>query len=246
MSQIQPTKLCRYKVVEHHPLRPFVAFLLLVAFGAATAFSGFYGGYYWSTLQHDFGISYINALQTHFNEGTQRFSKLEQEIKQLGVKSAVDTTTIKELTDQLFQLKSELTLMEEHQRFYEDIMGSQSTESGIIIDQPAVRLHADRKLIEYEITIKQFKVNQPKVSGHIQIDIIGQQQGKPQRFSLSELSDDVEDNQIRLGFSYFQRIKGQMNLPKSFAPQKWGLTISTTAPADTVIDQEFTWFAQES
>jgi hypothetical protein len=64
-------------------------------------------------------------------------------------------------------------------------------------------------------------------------------------YPLSELSDDVEEQEVPLRFRYFQAIEGEMVLPEGFQPEGLRIVARSQAPRKAEVTERFPWELKE-
>ena len=80
--------------------------------------------------------------------------------------------------------------------------------------------------------------------GHANVNLIGTIDGEQQIVPLRDISDDVEQLDMRLRFRYFQNIEGELALPEGFTPERVQIAAVADEPVEKNISQNFTWVVE--
>ena len=80
--------------------------------------------------------------------------------------------------------------------------------------------------------------------GHANVNLIGTIGGEQQILPLRDISEDVEQLDMRLRFRYFQNIEGELALPEGFTPERVQIAAVADEPVEKNISQNFTWVVE--
>jgi hypothetical protein len=142
-------------------------------------------------------------------------------------------------------LREQISQLEEDVLFYKQIVSPGNEETGLVIGQLDLLLGATGTEIRYKLELKQQGSNDGVVNGHVNVNVLGLQNGQEVSIPLRSLSDSISDLDIKLQFRYFQNIEGELSLPDGFEPQKVQiLAVADGANAKTV-QKSFGWLVQD-
>ena len=71
--------------------------------------------------------------------------------------------------------------------------------------------------------------------------MVGTQNGKNTVYSLSEVSNEQEQIDIKLRFKFFQDIEGELTLPDNFLPEYIKIVGVEINPVRKTIDRDYPW-----
>ena len=78
------------------------------------------------------------------------------------------------------------------------------------------------------------------------IELVGRQNDIEQTFPLNILSEQVEKENTRLRFKYFQYIDGELQLPEGFAVERVDIVAKATTPKAVQIEKRYSWVVSSS
>ena len=79
------------------------------------------------------------------------------------------------------------------------------------------------------------------LNGHVNVNLVGTQNGQNTVYSLSELSKEQEQTDIKLRFKFFQDIEGVLTLPDNFLPEYVKIVGVEINPVRKTIDRDYPW-----
>lgn len=187
-----------------------LAFVFPGIFYAGYRFGNFYHGYQENSLTQQ--QERLNSLYAQQEKQTQRINtlNLELELEKMAAKNS--QALIKELENDNFSLKRELS-------FYERIMAPEKQVDGLVIESLEIEPTGSENHFRYRLVLVQQNKNKRFVRGRFDFQIEGNKDKKPFSISLSKL-DHADANSQKFGFKYFQVSEGEMTLPMGFSPEK--------------------------
>jgi septal ring factor EnvC (AmiA/AmiB activator) len=246
MSVVKESKQYAMTVVPHRPyVKAFRILLLCISFVLAVAASHFAGRYYNVGYSSATTAEYA-ALNSRYKQELIKSAKLEQQIANLKLATDVDRKANTEVRAKVVELETQLADLKQNNTFYRSLMRPAAGDKGIVVDAPSVVPKNTPGEYTYNIVVKQIVAQHQQVSGYLTLVLVGKQSGETASLSLKDISDDVADERIRLNFKYFQRIEGDMTLPKGFVPDKIEMQVVIQNPKKAVIDKKFGWLVKES
>lgn len=225
MPNVKGSPQPRLTVAEAHPFRAFIGrFFVLIVIVAALA-----AGYVLGSVQP------IQGMLTTDNYALRDNQRLREAVQMLGddlgelqtqvagqeKTIALDKATIEALRDENRVRMDELRQVREELALFKGIMAPEEIARGPHIKE--LQLSAvGNQAFQYNVVFTQEGNNDNFVEGAAIIVIAGQNIGEdadaPVILPLVEVSEQVENEQIRLRYRYFQNVEGVMNLPADFAP----------------------------
>ena len=159
----------------------------------------------------------------------ERSGVLDQKINESGEQ------TISRLRDQVAMLEQDLT-------YYRNVISKQTDKTGLMISEWSLRRINQSDRYRYKLALRQQDADgDTYLSGHVNVDVVGKQDGQTVIYSLSEISQEQEQNDIKLRFKFFQDIEGELKLPEDFLPDYVRIVGTETAPVSKTIDRDYSW-----
>ena len=79
------------------------------------------------------------------------------------------------------------------------------------------------------------------LNGYVNVSVTGRQNGQTVIYSLNEISEEQEQDEIKLRFKFFQYVEGELMLPENFMPDYVRIVATEIAPVSKTIDREYPW-----
>ena len=242
---MQNTKEQRMVVV---PYRPELKFYALG--GAVVAVMLSAALFWWLGYDSGRGIQSellveLDGLRQGSEKSALKIAALEQELVNMRQGARVDRDSAEHVRGTLLEREARIAELEEEIGFYRNLMAPTATENGLSIRTLSLQPTNDTRVFEYRLVVQQLAKKHNLLKGSLRVDIRGMQNGEPAILSLKELSEQVNDAQIRLRFKYFQNIEGELRLPEGFEPVGIDISARSTAPQAAHIEKHFEWLVQE-
>ncbi len=219
---------------------------LLVILVMAFAFGAYYGKK--AALEHygDLGIV-NNQLVAALNTANAEIDALRNSVAEFKLSSDVDRLAAEKVRGELRDLNNTIAELEEAVAFYKGVMDPDKNKRGLSIASFDVfASDSDVNAFRYKVVVVQLAGNHRLLKGTAALRVIGTQAGQLVSFPLSQLSDDVKSEKIKLRFKYFQEISGEMQLPEDFIPERVNITATSLGKHATTVEQKYDWIVQES
>lgn len=246
MTVVKGSRQYRVKVVEDRPYRRFFAGLAVIAFIITSVFFSFKFGFGKGMSGQEKALAGVNELAAEMELRQQKVSELEQQLANFKLASEVDQQASEDVRQEVIELKNELAKLQEENSFYRNLMAPTGNKRGLNFG--AVELgDTDRlRTYRYKVVLQQLATNHELLTGTLRFSVVGKMNGFDTQYSLSELSDQVIDEKIRLRFKYFQTIEGQLTLPDGFEPERIELDASSSGKDPVKIEKRFGWLVEET
>lgn len=146
----------------------------------------------------------------------------------------MDQTAYQDLDKALKNSSQEIVKLREELNFYRNII-SPGNKSGSLQIQ---RLDIARADIEdqyrYKLVLVQSMKNENRVTGHVKLEVTGEQDGREALLHFPEAGKAIQIN-----FRYFQDVEGQLRLPKNFKPQR--IRVQVIQGNAQPVEQQYAW-----
>ncbi|RRJ83457.1 DUF6776 family protein [Aestuariirhabdus litorea] len=193
-----------------------------------------------------------DLLRAELAEKRAEIEALAQEVTTLRVGADIDRQstdtvrlTIKQLEEEKFQLQQDLA-------FYKNIMAPKSADKGLRIQKYDLQRAEQPGHYRLKLMLTQVSDNNSLLSGLATVSVVGRQEGIEKSLALKDLSDEVSEQNIRLGFRYFQNIPGpderfaELVIPEGFEPDYVLVVAQSRGPKPKRVEQKIPWQFEET
>lgn len=245
MPQVKGSKQYHMVVVPHRPVRrALIIVLLLVAAGAAVAAS-YYWGYHQGMTQQADAVAERDRLREEVSVLTRESEELRQQVANLRLGSEVDQQASDEMRKEVIKLEEQIAALEEDITFYRGLMAPGDNNTGLTIGALNVIGTDIPREYEFKLVVQQLATDHQVLSGYLNFNVVGRRGEQTETIPLHELSNQVDNEDIRLRFRYFQNIEGRLTLPEGFEPERIELTAQSTGSDRKTVEKKFGWLVQE-
>ena len=227
------------------PYRPGRRLLLL--FGSIFIISlGTLGGF-------GFGYYHIHKVEESFKDGfsEQRILLTELSAENLELKRQVAILERSGLLDQrvnetdqksLSSLRDQLATLEQDLSFYKNVISKQTDDTGLMVSEWSLKRISKSNRYRYKLAVRQQDADgDTYLNGYVNVNLVGTQNGRNVIYSLSEVSKEQEQTDIKLRFKFFQDIEGELILPENFLPEYVKIMGVEINPVRKSIDRDYPW-----
>ena len=216
MSQPEiKTVVKRINVVRQRQLRIAVLSMAIVAVGAI-----YYLGY-----QNGFDDRVPLVLDE---------AGLNARISKLATRLSVESETLSRLREELANKESKVGNLERELVFYRDIMSSSEDVSSVKVREPDISWRPETRELEYRAVVQRLAPGTQSYKGELRVTLLDSE-GRV----LDAKHTSIPDHAI--GFKYFQRISGIIEVPEDFNAAKLRFAITLSKPRKRSYEQSFTW-----
>lgn len=167
------------------------------------------------------------------------------ELEIVSTRREVDQQALELVRKEMAGQEEEIAALEEGLAFYRGLMSPGEIAPGLHLH--VLELMAGELPRQYflRIVLQQEARKHALLKGSLEAVISGVKGGEVVEYSLAELSDDLEAEQIALQFRYFQSIDGELVLPEGFEPVEVRVQASTRKPNNFEISESYPWHLEE-
>jgi len=245
MALVKGSKVTRIKIIEYRRgILIFACFAIVLA-SISALFLSSYAGYKKGLGQQKQTLSDVQRLSSELAMWKKRSNEFEQLLENSKVASEVDRQASEEVRQEILELKEEVSRLNEENSFYKGIMAPNEKESGLTLGEVELVQSKSENAFEYKFVIRQLAQRHNVLSGYVSVTIRGRQDGVETFYALSQLSDSVSGERVRLRFKYFQVLSGVLTLPDGFEPEGLRVEAKTTGNNPQTIDKKFGWLVEE-
>ena len=230
------------------PLRPrrrlFFTFCLLLGVATAAA-GGFAYGYYQTMLSQQTAQADRAELVRELGDLRLENTELHRQVAILDRSSVMDQRATVEVQSTIGSLRERVAQLEQDIVYYRQVVSYETEDTGLIISQLDIDATSTPRVYRYKLVLRQQDADGDTfLTGHVNVNLVGRQNGALVILPLREISAEQDQMDIRLRFKYFQNIEGELTLPEGFSPERVQIAGVETAPFEKNIDQDFSWVAE--
>lgn len=242
---VKGSKQERMVVVPYRPRRGLLLIIAWVAGLAIAAGGGFLFGYYETFLTEQSAQVGQQRLMNELADVRQENSELRRQVAILDTTSEMDQRATEEVQSTMRGLRERVAQLEQDIVFYRQVVSEETGSTGLTIGQFDISAMDTPKQFRYKLVMRQQDADGDTfLLGHVNINLVGKQGQEQVILPLRDISDDVEQLDIRLRFKFFQNIEGELSLPDGFEPERIQIAAVATEPVAKSIDQNFSWVVE--
>jgi len=172
--------------------------------------------------------------------------ELKQEIALLETNREVDRESYKEVEASLTALQAKIQEQRDAIAFYRGIVSPSDGNSGLRVqDLKLSRAKAEREF-NVRLVLVQAMKHDRKVSGNVNLTVVGEQNGVEKSYVFAELVPDGADASWVFSFRYFQDFDRQLVLPDGFTPERIMVEVRSKTRSISSIEESFAWSTSQS
>ncbi|WP_125828469.1 DUF6776 family protein [Paraferrimonas haliotis] len=205
----------------HPRLGSIIAMVVLAYFAGWLAK---YGLWHQADVQRDY-------WQQQYQQQQQALTDARQQLSTSKLDLSIEKQTLKQMQVDFNTLQGRLTKVTEELDFYRSVMAPEMAAEGVYASDMEIRSGALPNKYDFRLVLAQLKKRKTSVRGVVDVTFFGVQNGKTQRFRLSDMA--VNDINKQFNFQYFQFITGSYVLPEGFEPQRVEVVVRVSARGST-------------
>lgn len=219
----------------------FVVLICVCGFSAA----GYWLGGYLATKEVNRLAAENGELNLTLEGANSTIEQLRQQVANLRLGSEIDKRANDDVRVEVVSLKDKIATLEADISFYRGIMAPKDNVRGLTIGQVNFIATSAPRHYQYRMVVQQLATNHKLISGSLNVTVVGRQGDEARQISLMDLSDQINDKNIKLRFKYFQNIEGELVLPDGFEPERIELIAKSSSTGQSV-EKKFGWLVQET
>ncbi len=246
MAAVKGSKQHRMIVVPYRPLLRVALMLIGGALVAAAVYGSYFFGYHKGTSSEEQVIEERDKLQLAYGESVSEVETLRQELANVKLGADVDRQSSENVRQEVIALKSQITELQEDISFYRGLMSPSGNKRGLTIGPLDLVSSGAPRRYNYKLVMQQLAENHVLLSHRLTFKVIGRLGEMRVAYPLSELSEQVSKESIKLRFKYFQNIQGELVLPEGFEPDSIELVAKSSGRNSATVEKRFGWLVQEN
>lgn len=245
MSVVKGSKQHRLIVVPYRPqFRIVLIASVVVALCVVAGVSYVVGDYRGSNLQVS-AAAERDSLRLKLESKTLEAEQLSQQVANLTLATEVDQVAGEDVRSEVIQLKSEIAALQEDISFYRGLMEPTDNKHGLTIGSVDVISTAVPRQYDFKVVVQQLTTNHQVLQGTLEFNVIGREGPIYRNIALKDLTSQVDSDEIRLGFKYFQNIEGRLEIPIGFEPERIEVIARSSGRDAVQVEKKFGWLVQE-
>jgi len=214
--KVKPKRIKSPRIVHQHDRRGFWQALLLVLLLGAVGWQAYSWGVRQGGYDRDRSTQEIVALKTALEEQQAEMRDLEAASVRHRRQAEIEQQASRELQQQLIAVEDEKAALQSEMEMLRSLVSNDN--GSLYIKNLKVQPAAGSNRFKCEFTIVQVMEKVGTTKGKLVMKVSGRLNGKKARLDRTEFSDD-DDKAVKLEFSNYQDVRGDMQFPEGFEPQ---------------------------
>jgi hypothetical protein len=231
-------------VIRYRPGQQLAAFIGLLILIALLAVVSYRTG---AEMRHS-NYQHLLAQKAQLAEQLQarkvELQEAEQRQVNLEVAAQVDRLAVEDIRQSLIGLEEKLAELMEENTFYKGLMAPSELDRGLSVRGWSVTPLQENNRFAYKLVVQQLAAKHRLLKGAATVYLVGKQAAKPRTLSLHLLSEQLDNEQVKLRFKYFQAIEGELTLPEDFVPEQVKVVVSSSKPKTARVEKQYAWSDQ--
>ncbi|MCG8668846.1 MAG: hypothetical protein MI867_05490 [Pseudomonadales bacterium] len=221
--------------------RRLLIFIALIIFAVA----GLFAGYQLGVTDQTNAVVERDELVIKNSTLDKKINQLQEQVAIYKHGSELEKQATERVRQENVQLQNRVSELEEAVTFYKGIMAPKSNDKGLRIEKATFEATKDPNRIRFKVVLTQVADNRSYVSGRVNINIHGMDNGEKKALSIATLSEDMESDGAKFKFRYFQDIVGEVQLPGGFIPEHIEVIAQSTGRKAMRLEKKFDWILEE-
>ena len=171
---------------------------------------------------------------------------LKQEVAILETNREVDRESYREVEVSLVTLQSKIQEQRDAIAFYRGIVSPSDGNSGLRVQDLKFSRGTTEREFNVRLVLVQAMKHDRKVSGDVNLSIVGDQNGTETTYAFSQLLPEDADRSWVFSFRYFQNFDRQLVLPDGFTPERINVEVRSRTRSISSIEESFVWATSQS
>lgn len=178
-------------------------------------------------------------------ELTQReaaIEKLREQIALLETDARIKQQSYLQLETELQSLQARVQSQAEDIAFYQRVVAVDEKE-GLRVQDLQVSRGPEGGAYVLRLVLAQALRNDRRISGSLDLELEGRQDGAPSSLALTDLTTDSQ-GRLDFSFRYFQNLESELRVPEGFIPERVKVTLKPKGKKGKPVEQSFAWLLQ--
>lgn len=242
---VKGSKQEKMVVVPYRPNHRFLVISAIIAIAIFSAVGGYFSGNYGMLRSDQTEQTNLRRLTSDLNTLQQENTDLRRQVAILDTSSVMDQRATEEVQSTILGLRARVAQLEQDIVFYRQVVSEETEATGLTIGQFDISTTDVSGKFRYKLVMRQQDADGDTfLTGHVNVNLVGKRDGEQVILPLREVSQNVDQLDIRLRFKFFQSIEGELLLPDGFEPERIQIAAVATEPVAKSIDQNFSWVVE--
>ncbi len=224
---------------QHRPVRDLIIAGVAVLAIGASAYALYMNASDWAQEELSVLSEERDELMITVEALREGNSVLRERVAILERAQQVEGKAYKDVDVHLRSLQDEVLALKEEIAFYRGIV-SAGKEKGLKIQTFVVDKESSSGAYRFQLVLTQHLKRVRMISGTVKLNIVDEQNGKPRRLMLSDMSGQ-QANSLKFEFKFFQRIEGRFTLPHGFKPDRLQIQVVSRGKRPASVEKSFEW-----
>jgi hypothetical protein len=224
---------------QYHPVRNFIIAGIGVLAIGASAYALYLNASGWAKEELSALSEERNELMVTVEALSEGNTTLRERVAILERAQQVEGKAYEGVDVHLRSLQDEVLALKEEVAFYRGIV-SAGKEKGLKIQTFVVDKESSSGAYRFQLVLTQNLKRVKMISGTVKLNILDEQNGKPRRLLLSDMSGQ-QASSLKFEFKFFQRIEGRFTLPDGFKPDRLQIQVVSKGKKPASVEKSFEW-----
>ncbi len=243
---VKGSKQYSLKVVKYRPILWTLMAIVFIAALAGGVVLSFKAGVVLGMADQEKALADVARLSAELTDSQQQVNALEQQLANIKLGAEVDRQSNEDVRQEVIALKEELAQLQEDNSFYRNLMAPTQNQQGLTFGAVEIGDTDLSRNFRYKVVMQQLATNHQLLNGSLKFTIFGKLNGFDTSYELHELSPQVDEQEVRLRFKYFQNVEGRLELPEGFEPERIELVARSTGRNAVTVEKRFGWLVEET
>jgi hypothetical protein len=230
------------------PRRRWQMLILLCALGAmlCAALAGYDYGYQRGLDLHGSWLLELEDLRERRLLSETALAQLSQQLVHQRQSARIDRAAAEQVRTEMVVSENSMAALREEIVFYRGLMSPTTSEHGLGIRSFQLFPGNGPRRFQFELVMQQLAVSHKLLKGALHLSVAGRSLQEPAVLPLEALSAATADGRINFSFKYFERIKGEIELPQGFEPEGVDISVRTWGRPVQRLEKSYPWSVEGS
>lgn len=241
MAKVKVKPVGRMTVVPYRPWRR----ALVRVFGTVIVIAAIAGAYLYGLEKglgsHDVLMAERNELRDALVQARQLQDALRLRVTFLERGSEVDRQANEDVRQVNRELSSRIARLEEEVALYQGIMSPALDGERLRIQELSLTSTSADRRYRYHLMLTQVGNNSDYLQGFVGLNLVGTQNGERVAIALKDISEEIDEVDIKFRYRYFQDFRGDLVLPEDFTPDQVQVVAQSVGNRSARVEMAYNW-----
>lgn len=181
------------------------------------------------------------TVEAHIAKLNADIKALNEQIAMLETHRAVDKEAYREVESSLVSLQAKIQEQTDAIAFYRGIVSPADGAAGLRVQDFRLSRGGDERSYNLRLVLVQSLKHDRKVSGSVNIVVVGQQDGSETSYEYADLLAADNKETWPFSFRYFQDFDREILLPDGFTPHSIKVEVRSTTRSIASVEESYAW-----